>query len=340
MPTASAPPGSTPTTATGARPARAAGLVRLGGLVCAAAAMLLFGVLHLPGQPVHPVRDTVSDYALSRHGWLFDLAVLTLAAGSVLLLAPALRRSGPPTFRRGRLPAAVGPAGLAAWCLGLVVLVVCPRDAPGVPVTITGEIHRWAAVAALSGLPVGALLVAVRHPGRLARAVVAGAVGCVVALVPFVAAYLVGSPLRPFVGLLERLVCLAEVGLLLLVAHLGDRHRVTPAYRARGRVTPAYSGSTPGGSSPSAVASRTYSSRMRRSSRPALVGTTSRRRATAMVRVTPGGASRVMRTPGRRATTMPGTSAMPSPASTKLSTASISPPSTAKVGSKPAARHA
>ncbi|TYB96156.1 DUF998 domain-containing protein [Micromonospora sp. WP24] len=328
MPTA--PAFRVPAAGPGSRPARARVVARLGGLVGAGTAMLLFGVLHLPGQPVHPVRDTVSDYALSRHGWLFNLAVLALATGSVLLLAPALRRSGRSSFGRGRLAAVVGPVGLAAWCVGLVVLVVFPRDAPGVPVSITGEIHRWAAVAALSGLPAGALLVAVRRPGRLARAVVAGAVGCVVALVPFVAAYLVGSPLRPYVGLLERLVCLAELCLLILVAHLDHG----------GRVTAAYSGSTPGGRSPSAVASRTYSSRMRRSSRPALVGTTSRRRATAMVRVTPGGASRVMRTPGRRETTMPGTSAMPSPASTKLSTASISPPSTAKVGSKPAARHA
>ncbi|RKN57377.1 DUF998 domain-containing protein [Micromonospora costi] len=326
MPTARAPVGPAPATGTAGRPraARGPAVVRVAGLVVAGVAMLLFGVLHLPGSPVHPVRDTVSDYALSRTGWLFDVAVLALAAGSALLLAPEVLRSGRPAALRHRFVA----AGLGAWCVGLVVLVVFPRDPVGAPVTTTGDIHRWAAVAALSGLPLGALLAAVRHPGRLARAVVLGAVACAVAMVPFVAAYLVGSPLRPFVGLIERLVCLGEVGLLVLVAHL----------RPRGVAT--YIGSTPGGSSPPAVASRTYSSRMRRSSRPAWVGTTSRRRATAMVRVTPGGASRVIRTPGRRATTMPGTSATPRPASTKLSTASISPPSTANVGSKPAARHA
>jgi Protein of unknown function (DUF998) len=169
--------------------------------------------------------------------------VLALAAGSALLLAPLVRRAGRSAGGRRRFRSPMGPAGLAAWCLGLVVLVAFPRDPVGATVTTTGDIHRWAAVAALSGLPVGALLTAVRHPGRRARAVVLGSTVCLVSLVPFVAAYLVGSPLRPFVGLLERLVALGEVGLLMLTARLPGRSdrrptapRAAPRRAAAGRL--------------------------------------------------------------------------------------------------------
>ncbi|MFD0787263.1 DUF998 domain-containing protein, partial [Micromonospora azadirachtae] len=92
MPTAAVPLGSAAGTLS--RTVRTLAVAHYVGLVGAGTAMLLFGVLHLPGHPVDPVRDTVSDYALSRHGWLFNVAVLTLAAGSALLLAPAVRQSG------------------------------------------------------------------------------------------------------------------------------------------------------------------------------------------------------------------------------------------------------
>ncbi len=67
---------------------------------------------------------------------------------------------------------------------------------------------------------------------------------------------------------------------------------------------------------------------------------TSLRWASAMVRSSRGSASGVPRSPGRFRSTMLGTTASPRPASTNRSTASISPPSTARRGSKPAARQA
>jgi hypothetical protein len=208
----------------GAGPATTA--IRAVGLAATGLSMLLFAVLHVAVHRVHPVRDTLSDYALTRDGWLFDLAVLVLAAGSALLLAPlrggAGRHKEAGRHKAGRRPIAhlVARAAFAAWCLGLTVLVAFPRDPVGAATTATGEIHRWAAVAALCGLPVGALLTAVRRPGRCAAAVVVASAGCLLALLPFVTAYLVGSPLRPAVGLLERTVSVAEVVVLLLTARL------------------------------------------------------------------------------------------------------------------------
>ncbi|MFF5173126.1 DUF998 domain-containing protein [Micromonospora sp. NPDC000089] len=207
------------------RPARPiAAVVRAGtaaratGLAATGLSLLLFAVLHVAVHGVHPVRDTLSDYALTPGGWLFDLAVLTLAAGSALLLAPF---AGPAGWPPGRSRAV--RAAFAAWCLGLALLVMFPRDPVGAATTAGGDIHRWAAVAALCGLPSGALLAAVRHPARCAAAVVVAATCCLAALLPFVTAYLVGSPLRPAVGLLERLVSLGEVVVLLLTARLCRR---------------------------------------------------------------------------------------------------------------------
>lgn len=199
---------------------------RLAGLAAAGLALGLLALLHLLVVRISPVSDTISDYALSRDGWIFDAAALVLAGGSVPLLGPLLRRRG--------IGVSVVGACFGCWCLGLVALTAFPRDPIGMPVSPTGEIHRWAAVATLLGLPVGALLTALRHRGAGARAVAIVAGGCLVALGPFVVAYLAGSPLKPYVGLIERIVAVGEVALLLLLgtvslgtgAAVGVRKRV------------------------------------------------------------------------------------------------------------------
>jgi hypothetical protein len=49
----------------------------------------LLGVLHVvePSSRVSPVRRTISEYALLDNGWVFDVAVLMLAAGSLAVLS-------------------------------------------------------------------------------------------------------------------------------------------------------------------------------------------------------------------------------------------------------------
>ncbi|ASW55828.1 hypothetical protein CIK06_19110 [Plantactinospora sp. KBS50] len=212
-------------------------LTRALGLSAAALALVLFGLLHVLVTRLSPVADTISDYALSPVGWVFDGGVLVLAVGSVALLGP-LARTGPDRPARTGQGSAVpdrtgrstaGPArwfgGTAAalfgcWCLGLVVLTMFPRDPVGMPVSSTGLVHQWASVGALLGLPLGALVTAARRRGAGTRIVAAVAGACLAALVPFVVAYLAGSPLRPYVGLLERLVVVAEIVLLVLLGTL------------------------------------------------------------------------------------------------------------------------
>lgn len=192
------------------------------GLAATGLALVLLTVLHLIGGDIDPVSGTLSDYALKSYGWIFDVATLVLAVGSASLLGPVLVR---------RAWVSIAALCFGCWCLGLVLLTIFPRDPVGVPISAGGEVHRFAAVATLVGLPLGALLTCAGRPRAMlrlpARPVTVAALACLALLVPFVVAYLTGSPLKPYVGLIERIVAVGEVGLLLLV---GTRlHRLGPA---------------------------------------------------------------------------------------------------------------
>lgn len=187
------------------------------GATATGLAVVLLALLHLCGSDIHPVRDRLGDYLLGSYRRVFDTAVLALATGSACLLHPALL---------GRARATVTTVCYGCSCLGLVAYAILPRDPLGAPVSLIGAIHRYAAVLALVGLPLGALLTARRHPaGGGERAIWLLACGCLVALAPLALAYLGRSPLGPFVGLVERAVVLGEVVLLLLAGRLAHRGR-------------------------------------------------------------------------------------------------------------------
>lgn len=225
-------------------------LGRFVGLAAAAVTLVLFALLHVLMSRLSPLTNTLSDYALSPDRGIFNAGVLTLAAGSAFLLVPLVRGgdAAPPgedpqprgrdlRLRRRKLVTLIAALCFACWFVGLVVLTVFHRDPAGVPVTVTGEIHQWASVAALLGLPLGALLTAWRHRGLAARWVWALAAVCLASLMPFVTAYVAGSPLRPYLGLLERVVALGEIALLLVLGTVSliarGPYRATPAGERR-----------------------------------------------------------------------------------------------------------
>lgn len=86
------------------------------GVVCVAASMTLYALLHLrpPSGDLDWTRRTISQYALLSNGWVFDAATLLLAAGSLAVLA-ALRCAG-----LVRWNAALA---LLLWVAGLVGVV-------------------------------------------------------------------------------------------------------------------------------------------------------------------------------------------------------------------------
>ena len=85
-------------------------LLAAAGIAGAAIVIVLVGVLHLLPETsgISPIARTISEYALTDVGWVFNLGVLALALGSLAVLA-AIVRAG---LAR---PAAVGVWLGVAW---------------------------------------------------------------------------------------------------------------------------------------------------------------------------------------------------------------------------------
>lgn len=181
-----APPGST----RAALPAAVNRALAATGIAAAVLCAALIGSLHVlpPSAQLDPVRRTISHYALLENGWLFDLAVLALAAGALAVLAALL---GARVVER----ASGGAAALLTFAVALVAVVVFEKHNWAVGPSVSGDIHRLAGLVAFVSLPVAALLVA--RPwldaGRWsapARCAVAAAGLSLVWLAPVVAAVL------------------------------------------------------------------------------------------------------------------------------------------------------
>jgi hypothetical protein len=130
------------------------------GRAWAAAAIVCFGlsvatalVLHVTqAAGVDPVRQVISDYALSPAAAEFAFCVLTLAVGTGFLLA-ALGRAGLPVTRP-----VVALAG--CWGAGLTLCAFFPTIPTGAPMTLSAEVHRYAGLVLFVSLPAAAGLLA------------------------------------------------------------------------------------------------------------------------------------------------------------------------------------
>jgi hypothetical protein len=122
------------------------------GLAAVVGSAAAIGLLHLvpPSSALSPVRRTISEYALLETGWVFNTAVLALAAGSAAILAALLTH---------RLVRPAGAAALALWCGGLVGVVVFPKHNWAVGPSLSGDLHRVASLVGFLSLPVAAILI-------------------------------------------------------------------------------------------------------------------------------------------------------------------------------------
>ena len=128
-----------------------------GGVVAVGAGAAIVALMHVvgPSAQVSLVRRTISEYALLDNGWVFNVAVLMLAAGSFAVLLAVLRS--------GLLPAASGGAlALLLWSLGLAGVVLFPKHNWAVGASFTGDLHRVASLVAFLSLPVAALALGTR----------------------------------------------------------------------------------------------------------------------------------------------------------------------------------
>ena len=179
-------------------------------------------VLHVVGPTslISWYRRTISEYAYTSLGWVFDTGVVLISAGSLLVTAGLLTAG----VVRWTSPAAVA---LLAWSVGLVVLVLFPKHDWSVGPSAHGQIHRVASLIAFLSVPVAALIIGIRHRVRVAgkAAIVFGtASGALLACI--VGAFLIGPATRTAwwqvfpLGLMERGIALFAILAVLALAAL------------------------------------------------------------------------------------------------------------------------
>ncbi|MGS0687469.1 DUF998 domain-containing protein [Nakamurella sp. GG22] len=144
---------------------RAARWLAAAGIGGAVAAVALVGGLHLVPETagISPVRRTISEYALTDAGWVFNLGAVVLAIGSLAVIA-ALVLTGAARHR------STGSLLVGAWVAALLIVVLFPKHNWAVGPSIDGHIHRAASVVAFLCLPLAVMMLTRRrHPASGGR---------------------------------------------------------------------------------------------------------------------------------------------------------------------------
>ena len=142
------------------RSAPAASLLACAAMACFGVSVAIVLVLHLTlGAEVNPVRQVISDYAVSGGALAFAVSALAMAAGAVLLLR-GLTHAGIPLTTPIRAVAGIFPAGLT-------LCAFFPTTLTSAPASLSADVHRYAGVALFTGLPSAVHLLTrrLRHQG-------------------------------------------------------------------------------------------------------------------------------------------------------------------------------
>ncbi|MEV4083392.1 DUF998 domain-containing protein [Nonomuraea fuscirosea] len=175
-----------------------------------------------------PLHSVISEYVWQSAGWLLPASLTLFAVGSALI-AEALRRSG----ASGWIVAL-----LLLWGVSMFLVGAFPTDRPGVPLSMSGGIHRYAAFAAFMMMPAaGMLLARARSPyAKAMRILSALALGALLLVVVPYVVRLFGIPLSNDdipAGLTQRVVVVTELGVLALAGlsllRPSARREVAPA---------------------------------------------------------------------------------------------------------------
>ncbi|MBF8185916.1 DUF998 domain-containing protein [Nonomuraea sp. K274] len=158
-----------------------------------------------------PMHSVISEYAFHAGGWLLPASLTLFAIGSALI-AEAVRRAGMSRW---------AVALLLGWGASMFMIGAFPTDRPGVPLSLSGGIHRYAAFAAFLMMPLVGLLLA-RAEIRYAKAmrILSGlALGALLLVVIPYVVRMAGIPLADDdipAGLTQRVVVVTELGVLAL----------------------------------------------------------------------------------------------------------------------------
>ncbi|GAA2876670.1 hypothetical protein GCM10010517_37910 [Streptosporangium fragile] len=173
-----------------------------------------------------PVHTVISEYAFETDGWLLPLSLTLFATAATVIAALLARR------REDRGAALL----VGLWGVCMLLIGAFPTDAPGVPLSMSGGIHRYAAFVAFLAMPIAGLLVARRHASnpyaRPVRLLSLAALGVLVLVVlPYVVRMLgveLGNDDIP-AGVTQRLVVGFEVAVLAMTGLVvGARGEAVP----------------------------------------------------------------------------------------------------------------
>jgi hypothetical protein len=160
-----------------------------------------------PDPGMSHVNLTVSDFAVADRGGATDWSMLTFALAGLLLLGSLRPVGSTRTY--------VARVALVVFSGGMVTAAVAPTD-PGLTLTATGYVHRWASIVAFVALPIAGLgLIRVLPPAvrRVTRWLVLIAVVFMVAMA--VSSSFLG---RDGIGVIERVLLGDEAVLLAALA--------------------------------------------------------------------------------------------------------------------------
>ena len=142
-------------------PALAAAVV---GIIAVLTGTIAILTLHLmsPTALISPLRRTISEYAYTTLGWVFNSGVVLIAAGSLLI-------AGSLWFSRSLPRLGAGTAAMLGWSASLVVLVIFPKHNWSVGPAGHGTVHRIASLVAFVCVPIAAIALARRRTAPFTR---------------------------------------------------------------------------------------------------------------------------------------------------------------------------
>lgn len=193
----------------------------LGGYAAiGAGAVAMLGLHVVTG--LDPVHTVISEYAFEANGWLLPLS-LTLFSVAATIIGAMLARRG-----EDRAVALL----VGTWGLCMLLIGAFPTDEPGVPLSMSGGIHRYAAFVAFLTMPVAGLLLARRYAtspyARPVRLLSLAALGVLVLVVLPYVVRMFGVDLTNDdipAGVVQRLVVGFEVAVLAMLGLVaGARH--------------------------------------------------------------------------------------------------------------------
>ncbi len=190
---------------TAPRPAPVGVFLGVVGLVFAA--LLMGGLNIVAADRMNPLNTTMSDYVfVPGAGWMFPAALLAMCvAGAGVGIGLAAR---------GLLSGVLPKLSLGLAMLALLLAAAFETDLGDQSVTLSAQIHRYAAGVVFFCVPITAVLVARRMARRRALYLVAAIATMTLAL--FLTCHLGPMPdaLGELSGLLQRVLFVAELGVL------------------------------------------------------------------------------------------------------------------------------